>query len=91
MPANDRFITILKIHKVWADRFSIISIILAIGLMVTAVALGEMAQADAATRTDMMIVMGAVIIVVCIWQAAGMAAPHIHHHTLSRGLDVETR
>jgi hypothetical protein len=87
MPANDRFITILKIHKAWADRFSIFSIILVIGLMVMAAALGEMAQADAATRTDMMIVMGTVVIVVCIWQAAGMAAAHIHHHILSQGPD----
>lgn len=89
MPANDRFVTILKVHKAWADRFSIFSIILVIGLMVTTAVLSEMTQADAATRTDMMIIMGTVVIVVCIWQAAGMAAAHIQHEAFNRSRDTD--
>jgi hypothetical protein len=84
MPGSERFITALKIHKRWADRYSIISIVLAISLMVAAAALAEMAEADAATRTGMMIVMATVVIVVCIWQAAGVVAAHIHELILDR-------
>lgn len=78
MPASERFIAALKIHKTWADRYSIVSIALVVGLMAAAAALAEMAGADAATRTGMMIVMAAVVIVVCVWQAAGMVAARIH-------------
>jgi hypothetical protein len=84
MPANERFITVLKIHKAWADRFSIFSIVLAVGLMVAAAVLAEMAEADAPTRTGMMIVMGTIVIVVCVWQAAGMVAARIHELILDQ-------
>jgi hypothetical protein len=84
MPANERFLTVLKIHKAWADRFSIFSIVLVVGLMVTAAALAEMAKADAATQTGMMIIMGTIVIVVCIWQAAGMVAARIHELILEQ-------
>jgi hypothetical protein len=76
--------TVLKIHKAWVDRFLIFSIILVVGLMVAAAALAEMAEADGATRTGMMIIMGPLVIVVCIWQAAGMVAAHIHELILDQ-------
>ena len=82
MPASERFIAALKIRKTWADRYSIISIVLVVGLMAAAVA--EMAEANAATRTGMMIVMATVVIVVCVWQAVGMVAARIHALILDR-------
>jgi len=84
MPESERFITVLKIHKMWADRWSIISIVLVVSLIVAAAALGEMAEADAATRMGMAIVMATVIIVVCIWQAAAVVTARIHELILDR-------
>jgi hypothetical protein len=46
--------------------------------------LAEMAEGDGATRTGMMIIMGPLVIVVCIWQAAGMVAAHIHELILDQ-------
>jgi hypothetical protein len=90
MPANDGFITALRIHKRWADLYSILSIVLVVGLMVAVALLTDIAEADAPIRTDMMIVMAATVIVVCIWQAAGMVAARIRELILEqRGDSVD--
>jgi hypothetical protein len=84
MAAEDSFITALKIHKRWADRYSLVSIILVVLLLSGASLLADMTAADAATRTGMMIVTASVIIVVCIWQAAGMIAARVHQLLLQQ-------
>lgn len=84
MAAEDSFIAALKIHKRWADFYSIVSVILVVLFLSGASLLADMTAADAATRMGMMIVMASVIIVVCIWQAAGMIAARIHQLLLQQ-------
>jgi hypothetical protein len=52
--------------------------------VVAVASLGDMVGADAPTRTGMMIVMATVVIVVRIWQAAGMVAERIHELILNQ-------
>jgi uncharacterized membrane protein YhaH (DUF805 family) len=84
MAAENPFIAALRIHKRWADLYSLVSVILVVLLLSGASLLADMTEADAATRTGMMIVMASVIIVVCIWQAAGMITARLHHLLLNQ-------
>jgi Kef-type K+ transport system membrane component KefB len=72
MAANERSIEILKTHKRWADVYSLVSIALVVGLVADA------ANSDMATRIGMFVTMTAIVIVVSIWQAAGLAVARIH-------------
>jgi Kef-type K+ transport system membrane component KefB len=78
MAMNERSIEILKTHKRWADVYSLISIVLVVGLVAIAAMLADAANADMATRIGMFVTMTAIIIVVSIWQAAGLAVARIH-------------
>ncbi|HQS44921.1 MAG: hypothetical protein B7Y12_01175 [Rhizobiales bacterium 24-66-13] len=67
----------LKEAKKWGDFYSIISIVLVIGLMSLTAYLGEAQGVDVKTLVGMYLTMIGVIIVVCIWQAAAFAAASI--------------
>jgi Kef-type K+ transport system membrane component KefB len=78
MAANDRSIEILKTHKRWADVYSHISIVLVVGLLSATALLADAANTDMATRVGMFVTTTAVVIVVSIWQAAGLTVACVH-------------
>src|SRR5258705_13997324 len=78
MAANARSIEVLKTHKRWADVYSLISIVLVVGLMSITALLADATNTDTATRVEMFITVAAVVIVVSIWQAAGLALARVH-------------
>ena len=78
MAANERSIEILKTHKRWADVSSLVSIALVVGMVAITAMLADAANPDMATRIGMFVTMTAIVIVVSIWQAAGLAVPRIH-------------
>jgi hypothetical protein len=78
MAMNERSVEILKAHKRWADLYSLISIVLVVGLVAITAMLADAANTDMATRIGMFVAMTAVVIVVSIWQAAGLAVARIH-------------
>lgn len=83
MAVNARSIEVLKTHKRWADVYSLISIVLVVGLMSITALLADAANTDTATRVGMFITIVAVVIVVSIWQAAGLAGAHVMRSFLS--------
>jgi Kef-type K+ transport system membrane component KefB len=84
MAANARSIEVLKAHKRWADVYSLISIVLVVGLMSITALLADAANTDTATRVGMFITIVAVVIVVSIWQAAGLAVTRVHRIILEQ-------
>src|SRR5258708_26664109 len=82
MAVNARSIEVLKTHKRWADVYSLISIVLVVGLMSITGLLADAANTDTATRVGMFITIVAVVIVVSIWQAAGPAVARVHRSLL---------
>ena len=84
MAVNARSIEILKTHKRWADAYSLISIVLVVGLVSVTAMLADAANIDMATRVGMFVTMVAVVIVVCIRQAAGLAVTRIHRILLEQ-------
>jgi hypothetical protein len=87
MAKNDAFMAALKDNKRWADGGSVISIVLVVCLLSGTALLGDYANADIATRIGMYVVMAAVIIVVCIWQAAAFLAASIQMRIAERRED----
>jgi hypothetical protein len=71
------FIVALKNHKRWADKFSIVSIVLVVGLSYIMAYLADLTKADEAGRISMYITTASVVIVVCIWQAAAFIVASI--------------
>jgi Kef-type K+ transport system membrane component KefB len=84
MAVNARSIEVLKTHKRWADAYSLISIVLVVGLVSVTALLADAANADMATRVGMFITIVAVVIVVSIWQAAGLAVARVHRIILEQ-------
>ncbi len=63
---------------------SLISIVLVVGLVSVTALLADAANADMATRVGMFVTIVAVVIVVSIWQAAGLAVTRIHRIILEQ-------
>jgi Kef-type K+ transport system membrane component KefB len=84
MAVNARSIEVLKTHKRWADVYSLISIVLVVGLVSVTALLADAANTDMATRVGMFVAMTAVVIVVSIWQAAGLVVTRIHRILLEQ-------
>jgi uncharacterized membrane protein (DUF485 family) len=78
MAVNARSIEVLNTHKRWADVYSLISIVLVVGLVSVTAFLADAANTDMATRAGMFVTIVAVVIVVSIWQAAGLAVARVH-------------
>jgi Kef-type K+ transport system membrane component KefB len=88
MAVNERSLEVLKTHKRWADIYSLISIVLVIGLVAITATLADAANADMATRIGMFVTMTSIVIVVSIWQAAGLAVARIHRIILDQHDDA---
>jgi len=84
MAANARCIEVLKAHKRWADVYSLVSIVLVVGLMSMTGLLADAANTDTATRVGMFVSIVAVVIVVSIWQEAGLAVTRVHRIILEQ-------
>jgi uncharacterized membrane protein (DUF485 family) len=84
MAVNARSIEVLNTHKRWADVYSLISIVLVVGLVSVTAFLADAANTDMATRAGMFVTIVAVVIVVSIWQAAGLAVARIHRIILEQ-------
>ncbi len=84
MAANARSIEGLKTHKRWADVYSLISIVLVVGLVSVTALLADAANTDMATRVGMFVTIVAVVIVGSIRQAVGLAVARVHRIILEQ-------
>ncbi len=74
----------LKTHKRWADVYSLISIVLVVGLVSVTALLADAANTDMATRVGMFVTIVAVVIVGSIRQAVGLAVARVHRIILEQ-------
>lgn len=86
MAKQSDFMAALKRHKRWADAASVVSIVLMVGLLSLTAYLADIAETSETSRIGMYIAMVGVVIVACIWQAAGFIAASIES-ALRRGDD----
>jgi cation transport ATPase len=78
---------ILKLHKRWADRYTLIWLVFAVVLLTGFQFVLDQAGIEAVDRTAVMLLLALIVIVVAIWQAAGLAVARVH--MIIRGIDLE--
>jgi hypothetical protein len=86
MTIQSTFISAIAERKRWADALSLVSVVLVVGLLYLASYLADLVEADEMARIGMYIAMVAIVIVVCIWQAAAFVIASLEL-TLRRRFD----
>jgi uncharacterized membrane protein YhaH (DUF805 family) len=74
---EERTREVLKRHKKWADGMALIWLIITIGVFSGAYFLMEQMGVSEYQRMEALIMLGAVILVISIWQAAGLVIARI--------------
>jgi hypothetical protein len=69
--------SIIVRHKRWADVWNSIAIVLTIGLFIVVGYVMDEAGAAVADRIGSAVLLGTIIIVTCVWQAAGLAVARL--------------
>lgn len=64
--------SIIVRHKRWADLWNSVAIVLTIGLFIAISFVMDEAGAAAVDRIGAAVLLGTIIIVTCVWQAAGL-------------------
>jgi DMSO reductase anchor subunit len=87
--ADDRYIEILRLHKAWADRFTILSYVIIALLFGGCFLLLDFFPGSSETRTNALILLTVIILATIIWQAVGLGVARIH--MIVSGIDFAQR
>jgi hypothetical protein len=77
VPLSQDEIAILRKHKEWANGYSVIWLIIAFGVLGGNYWLLTMAATSDMDRICMMVVVATLLLIIAIWQAAGMSLARI--------------
>jgi hypothetical protein len=87
MNAEPEHFRMVRLHKAWADRYTILwQLIIVILFGGIYAVLGEV-HAAASDRTDALILLAVVVLSTVIWQAVGLGVARVH--MLISGIDLE--
>jgi hypothetical protein len=89
MNGESQKIRIIRLHKKWADFYTLLSQILIIALFVAVYFLSEQTGVGAAERSGAFVLLATIILATIIWQALGLAIARLH--MLHDGIDLERR
>ena len=89
MNINSPSARILRLHKRWADGFTIIWQLLTLVLFGAAYVYFDRSAIAPAERNSALILLGVMILIAALWQATGLAIARIH--MLLDGVDVEQK
>lgn len=73
MSTEADFVRIVRLHKRWADGYTLLTLLLILVLFTGTYVLYDQAGMDAAERTGALVLMGTIILATAIWQAVGLA------------------
>ena len=80
-------IRIIRLHKNWADFYTIITQVLILSLFAGVYFFVEQAGVDATERNGAFVLLGTIILGSVIWQAVGFGLARIH--MIINGIDLE--
>jgi hypothetical protein len=89
MSTEPEDIRIIRLHKKWADGYTLLSQLLILLLFTGVYLLFEQSGLGAAERTGAFILLTAMVLATAIWQAVGLGVARVH--MLLEGIDLETR
>jgi hypothetical protein len=86
MPPEPEHLRLIRLHKTWADRHTILWQIIIVVLFGGIYAfLGE-TQASASDRTDILVLLAVMVLSTVVWQAVGLGVARVH--MLMAGIDL---
>ena len=89
MNGEPDFVRIIRLHKKWADGYTLLSQLVILLLFTGVYLLSEHAGIGAAERTGAFVLLTAMVLATAIWQAVGLGVARVH--MLLDGIDLETR
>jgi hypothetical protein len=89
MNGESDFIRIIRLHKKWADGYTLMSQLVILLLFTGIYLLFEQAGIGAAERAGAFVLLTAIVLATVIWQAVGLGVARVH--MLLDGIDLETR
>jgi len=87
MNAEPEHFRMVRLHKAWADRYTILWQIIVLILFGGFYAILGQIQASASDRTDILILLAVVVLTTVVWQAVGLGVARVH--MLIAGIDLE--
>jgi hypothetical protein len=84
---NPDLISIIRLHKRWADRWTLLWMIFALFLFGGIYIVLEQLGADAAERSSAFILLAVMVLMAAIWQSTGLGVARVH--MLLNGIDLE--
>jgi hypothetical protein len=89
MNGEQDFVRIIRLHKKWADGYTLLSQLVILLLFTGIYLLFEQAGIGAAERAGAFVLLAAMVLATAIWQAVGLGVARVH--MLLDGMDLETR
>lgn len=87
MNAEPDDIRLIRLHKRWADRWTVLSMFFIVLLFGGIYAVFEEIHADPSARTDSLILLAVIVLTAMIWQSIGLGIARVH--MLIKGIDLE--
>ena len=84
---NSEQIRIIKLHKRWADRYSLMWLAFALLLVTGFQFVLDRAGVDASDRAGVVSLLALLALLVAIWQAVGLGIAKVH--MIMKGIDLE--
>jgi hypothetical protein len=84
---NPDLISIIRLHKRWADRWTLLWMIFVLFLFGGIYIVLEQLGADAAERSSAFILLAVMVLMAAIWQSTGLGVARVH--MLLNGIDLE--
>ena len=80
-------VRIIKLHKRWADRYTLMWLGFALLLLTGFQFVLDRAGIEAAERTAVMLLLALLVLLAAIWQAVGLGNARVH--MIVRGINLE--
>jgi len=87
MNAEPEHFRMVRLHKAWADRYTILWQIIIVILFGGIYAFLTEIHAGASDRTDTLILLAVMVLSAVVWQAVGLGVARVH--MLLAGIDLE--
>jgi len=84
---NPERIRIIKLHKRWADGYTLLWLVFVVLLFGGIYFVLEQFRAGAADRTAALVLLTVIVLIAAVWQSTGLAVARVH--MLLRGIDLE--
>jgi hypothetical protein len=89
MNGEPDFVRISRLHKKWADGYTLLSQLLILLLFTGVYFLAEQSNVGAAERTGAFVLLATMVLATAIWQAVGFGIARVH--MLLEGIDLDTK